>query len=64
MEYDKTKYYEEVQALINLEPGTRVYGHWIRMRDSIDKHLEGYFFDTSTGEYQHASRMAKLEGEA
>lgn len=33
---------------------------WIKMEDSIQNHLEGYFLNSLTGKWIHASRMPDL----
>lgn len=53
--------YCKTKLIISMLPGTQIQDEsnntWIRMKDSIDKHLEGYYFNPGTGEYKHASRI-------
>lgn len=53
---------EQIDKLYAYPPGTHYKNHkgevWIRMQDSVDRHLESFFFNPKTGEYKHASRIA------
>ena len=51
------------RALDDLKPGTVIPLNdisWVRMRDSMDHHLEGYFCNISNGEYLPYARLAYL----
>jgi hypothetical protein len=55
------EYKELCEKLNSLAPGSKIENEgiiWVRMRDSISHHLEGYLLNTSNGEYFHYSRVA------
>ncbi len=55
--------YEETKLMISMPAGMRYKtnnGHeWVRMIDSIDYHIEGSYCNIETGEWKHASKIAK-----
>ena len=53
--------YCSTKFAISLSPGSQIKDDngviWIRMQDSIDYHLEGFFFNPIDGSYKHASKV-------
>ncbi len=53
--------YCKTMLAISMPPGSQFRDDdgntWIRMADSIDRHLEGFYFNPINGTWKHASRI-------